>query len=723
MVLDAESKTLRPVLSSDHLTRNQEVMAGSSKHKVYAQLSPKLEPLGIQASLRSLFSIDTDLQSPSERLFKQYEFAQDVRRRLGSEVSILQASAAQLKPFTEKAYQREQKYLAFQSALISRVLSNMNDDGDWKAGRNPFPRDDNVSDMIPTLKEDDDSYGEVPVKSNDIYFSGSVSDMAESFRKQLATKTRCLDSRTGEHRWRSDSGLWVAPMKTWCAMSLLKHQLMRVMPLVLLERKDGPAVEGKIYADYLDSNIGSLKGQLSGIMRQVFEAAGLEDQEISELLDETGNAEEVREQTTAASRRHNALNQLFDHALTAIATDWTRRDQAVDQPTRNGLVEKLQNALTEANKFADSPVKTDIKSALTQAIKNSDALTVSPGSRPRLVETASVNQSQAFIAKAHFDRPGEPGVWNLELPSKLLQQYDLHPLQEDSVTKAENKELQSRPLPLVFILDPDGNIKLCRHKDTHYHHSTPDGGRPAMTAGELKGVFHGDPNGKTYYRVTEVKNKSGHFWPSVDSLQQLKKTLVQSGMNATSATWIAEQSPSEVKKIVARWTHEPKEYARCIIDPSEKLPDTGKLNIVIQPQFSGQYHIRIFDDSGKSSDYTSHSPQQKEAIESVLSNSLKVEGQAFNDLIESLFWEIPEHLTLAKADKDNIKEALTHIDRGMNKPNATPAARLLSSKSDPQLSLRAMSQSSGQHELRLDSILELKESVGSAKQLDKNAAA
>jgi hypothetical protein len=594
-------------------------MAGNDEHKVYDQLSAKLAPMGMQASLRSLLSIDSASGKASGRLFNQYEFAEDIRRRLGDSVSILQASAAQIKPFTDKAHQREQKYLAFQSALLSRVLDNMDEDGSWKTGTNPFPLC-GVSDVIPALEEDNDAYGDDNVTSGEVYFGGSVAEMAEAFRTNLEGKERgtdCITVKEGEAEvtktinwWRSESGLKVSPMKTWCAMSLLKHQLMRTMPLVLLERKDGTSVEGKIYADYLDSNISGLRKangeptQLATIMRQVFKAAGIEKSEIEELLGV--GAEDESEQLEAAKRRHNTLDSLFDNALMAIAEDWNDRDTATNALPREEFSNQVRAALDKLKPFANTPVHAKVREVLEKTLGETDKLSIAQESRPRLVEASSEKQSQAFIAQSHFNLLGHEGAWNLEVPEKVLSQYDTHPLSELGVIEGPHCEKQGPEKPLVFIMDPDGNVKLCRHKDTHYHHSTPDGGRPSMTAGEMKGYFHGSDNDKVYFRVTEVKNKSGHFWPSVDSLEQLKDTLVRSGMDAASVKWVAEGSPQVIKSIVSRW---------------QENGGAGR---------------------------------------------------------------IPEKHSLAKADKDNLKEAESNLARAVLEATP-PGVRLPSSKSESQL--------------------------------------
>lgn len=306
-------------------------------------------------------------------------------------------------------------------------------------------------------------------------------------------------------RYETRSGLKVRPAMNWNYMSLEKHQLMRVSPIFKFAHH-GEKIKGKIYADYLDIN--NPKSRAVVAMAEKGDNA-----DFSSI-----NQDALKDIDAVQHQMHfNGQPNLFQHAF-------------------NTLISEAMLAEPQQARLGDIAPATAGEPRLNGAV------------RPSIVEWADDTMTDNYITKVRFD---QDGAFELVLPKTVVDQYEGQI--PEGATKADGK-----PHLLVFVQDLEGNVKTTRHKDTHYHHSTPNGGKPVRTAGELFGHFSvknsGLKNQEVVFHVDKVCNKSGHYWPKVETMATFRDDLIASGLNPTKLKFEAVTNDKDLKAVVSQWS-------------------------------------------------------------------------------------------------------------------------------------------------------------------------
>lgn len=297
-------------------------------------------------------------------------------------------------------------------------------------------------------------------------------------------------------RYLNSSGLQVQPTKDWNVMSLDKHMLMRISPLYRF-KDNGRSITGKIYADFLDfTNKVSRQTML-----EAFKQAPLEEQA---NVDSPLDVSQIQHEMQFRDQKY-----IFQHAFNAVMRAAQETENSVD-------LSQIEEASTPE--------------------------------RPAIVEWADDANSDGYISVVRFS---DRGSFEIELPPTVVGQFEGQIPDEDFM-EADQSHL------LVFIQDLEGNIKTTRHKDTHYHHSTPNGGRPVRTAGELFGRFSVENKGlsteKVIFHVDKICNKSGHYWPKIATLGHFRDDLIASGLDARTVEFVPVLLDSGVRQAMTKWS-------------------------------------------------------------------------------------------------------------------------------------------------------------------------
>ena len=314
-------------------------------------------------------------------------------------------------------------------------------------------------------------------------------------RIQALVRSATFEFNPQTGRYLNSSGLRVQPTKDWNVMSLDKHMLMRISPLYRFN-KGGQSITGKIYADFLDFTNKSSRQT----MLEAFKQAPFDQQVLGESPLEVSQIQhemEFRDQ-----------KYIFQHAFNAV--------MRAAQETQNSVtLDKIEEASTSH--------------------------------RPAIVEWADDATSDAYISLVRFS---DRGSLEIQLPPMVISQF------EGDVPHDNGASVE--PHLLVFVQDLDGNVKTTRHKDTHYHHSTPNGGRPVRTAGELFGRFSVENSGlsteKVIFHVDKICNKSGHYWPKIATLGHFRDDLIASGLDARTVEFIPVLRDTGVRQAMTQWS-------------------------------------------------------------------------------------------------------------------------------------------------------------------------
>lgn len=162
--------------------------------------------------------------------------------------------------------------------------------------------------------------------------------------------------------------------------------------------------------------------------------------------------------------------------------------------------------------------------------------------KPNWVLTATPAQSKEFVSRCSFPN----GEWHIELPEKVLEQIEYS---EKHSLGDPNKEQK-----FIFVQEMGtGDLLLAVHLDTTFHHSTPLAGVPTATAGELDGTIYKDDNGKYQLKVKTFVNKSGHYFPSLQSMAALRDALIKSGLNPRKVDFTAITRDQVVLELLKEW--------------------------------------------------------------------------------------------------------------------------------------------------------------------------
>lgn len=162
--------------------------------------------------------------------------------------------------------------------------------------------------------------------------------------------------------------------------------------------------------------------------------------------------------------------------------------------------------------------------------------------KPNWVLTATPAQSKEFVSRCSFP----DGEWHIELPEKVLEQIEY--------SEKHSLEDPDKEQKFIFVQEMGtGDILLAVHLDTTFHHSTPLAGVPTATAGELDGTIYKDDNGKYQLKVKTFVNKSGHYFPSLQSMAALRDALIKSGLDPRKVDFTAITRDSVVLELLEEW--------------------------------------------------------------------------------------------------------------------------------------------------------------------------
>jgi|GEM_PF-3830302 len=441
-------------------------------------------------------------------------------------------------------------------------------------------------------------------------FNQDIPDKTYSVTQEAARISRFvqhnpIDETTG--RWLNTSGLKVKPVEIWSYMSLDKHRLMRVSPMYTT-RFYGKQITGKIYADNLDyANDASKKvlklAQDSAIHGQASASAAGYKASNSSNAQLTASGPKSNFKPVPNRHAHNLSDapeidktehemhfgdqkNIFEFAFRALisAAQHKKNNQIKLKSLEAGMARLMEETAAVQNSSTGEPKVAaslgEVKNNLAMIKNTTKALQAEV--RPALVEWSSDEVSESYVTQCSFE---DNGALDLILPDTVLDQYG------DNLPDLLKKEQC-----LVFIQDLDGNVKTTRHKDTHYHHSTPNGGRPVRTAGEMFGYFHSQDDGAIVFRAERIRNKSGHYWPKLDTLAHFFNDLLASGFNPKTVEFEAVTQNKDLQQLVSGWSQLEGE---AVIPENDKSNGPFLRNIeafksAIQPRLGAQPQTSLY---------------------------------------------------------------------------------------------------------------------------------